>query len=154
MSAAWESAFDMLVASAKASGRLALHSLQPGAKAPVALTVLAPKLLTLFAISCAMAVAGCARNPVHHQVQAAPVHTAPPVHRHTELRIRRPDRALLKPQSAPDCEFKKDDLKTVDPDQFARLKLDYERQCYQKAEKAARERLQLLQASSKCEIIR
>ena len=32
------------------------------------------------------------------------------------------------------------------------LKVEYERQCYQDAEKAARDRLVLLQASSTCEI--
>jgi hypothetical protein len=32
------------------------------------------------------------------------------------------------------------------------LKVEYERQCYLDAEKAARERLVLLQASSTCEI--
>jgi hypothetical protein len=40
----------------------------------------------------------------------------------------------------------------VDPNEWARLKLEYERQCYQDAEKAARERLSQLQASSTCEI--
>jgi hypothetical protein len=68
------------------------------------------------------------------------------------LQIRRPDRALLVSQPAPDCEFKRSDLKTVDPDQWARLKLDYERQCYQDAEKMVRDRLRLLQAASRCEI--
>jgi hypothetical protein len=33
----------------------------------------------------------------------------------------------------------------VDPDQWARLRLDYERQCYQKAEKIVRQRLVMLQ---------
>jgi hypothetical protein len=59
---------------------------------------------------------------------------------------------LLSPQPAPDCEFKRSDLKTVDPDEWARLKVEYERQCYLDAEKAARERLAMLQASSTCEI--
>ena len=44
------------------------------------------------------------------------------------------------------------DLKTVDPVEWARLKIEYERQCYQDAEKAARDRLALLQTSSTCEI--
>jgi hypothetical protein len=35
----------------------------------------------------------------------------------------------------------------VDQDEWARLKIDYERQCYQAAEKIARDRLGLLQAS-------
>ncbi|HWX35484.1 MAG TPA: hypothetical protein VNZ53_49700 [Steroidobacteraceae bacterium] len=32
------------------------------------------------------------------------------------------------------------------------MKIDYERQCYQDAEKIARDRLRLLQSSSMCEI--
>jgi hypothetical protein len=53
--------------------------------------------------------------------------------------------ALLAPQPAPDCKFDEPVSKTVDPDQWARLKLDYERQCYQHAEKVVRERLVSLQ---------
>jgi hypothetical protein len=120
-----------------------------------------PKLLTVSVVFCALAVAGCARNPVHrefkpvrHEVRATPVrahrHTEP--RRHAELRIRRPDPTLLAPQLAPDCEFKRTDVKAVDQNEWARLKIDYERQCYQEAEKAARDRLRLLQASSTCEI--
>ena len=59
---------------------------------------------------------------------------------------------MLSPQPAPDCEFKRSDLKTVDPDEWARLKVEYERQCYLDAEKAARDRLVLLQASATCEV--
>ena len=66
--------------------------------------------------------------------------------------IHRPDKALLKPQPAPDCEFRGADAKTMDPDLFARLKLDYERQCYRRAEKIARDRLRVLQASARCEV--
>jgi hypothetical protein len=40
----------------------------------------------------------------------------------------------------------------MDPDELARMKIDYERQCYRKAEKAARDRLNLLRASSICTI--
>jgi hypothetical protein len=110
-----------------------------------------------------MTIAGCARNlgqrdlnPVRHQVRAAPVFT--PAHTHeyserrsAELRIHRPDAALLTPQSAPDCEFKGADVEAMDAVELTRLKLEYERQCYQNAEKAVRERLSLLQASSTCE---
>jgi hypothetical protein len=35
---------------------------------------------------------------------------------------------------------------------MARLKLDYERQCYKRAEESVRSRLKLLQASGSCEI--
>jgi hypothetical protein len=116
------------------------------------LRALASKLLTLCAISCAMAVAGCANNSAQREAKADPVHAVAPAEVHSQLRIHRPNRALLAPQPAPDCEFKRSDLKTVDPDQWARLKLDYERQCYQDAEKMARDRLRLLQASSRCQI--
>jgi hypothetical protein len=112
-----------------------------------------------------MSLAGCARNPAQREVSPAlhegkapptraPVRTrryTEPV-RYAEPKIRRPDLALLSPQPAPDCEFKRSDLKTVDPDEWARLKVEYERQCYLDAEKAARDRLALLQASSTCEI--
>ena len=125
------------------------------------LASLVPKLLTFSVVFCALAVAGCARDPVHpkfnpaqHEVRAAPVrayrYTEP--RRSAELRIRRPDPTLLAPQAAPDCEFKRPVVKAVDPDEWARLKIDYERQCYQDAEKIARDRLRLLQASSACEI--
>ena len=126
---------------------------------------LAPKLLTVGVILCSISFAGCARNPAQreispalHEGKAAPIRApvrprryAEPV-RYAEPKIRRPDLALLSPQPAPDCEFKRSDLKTVDPDEWARLNVEYERQCYLDAEKAARERLALLQASSSCEI--
>jgi hypothetical protein len=112
-----------------------------------------------------MSFAGCARNPAQREASPAlhdgkaspvraPVHTrrySEPI-RYAEPKIRRPDPALLSPQPAPDCELKRSDLRTADPDEWARLKAEYERQCYQNAEKAARERLALLQASSTCEV--
>jgi hypothetical protein len=125
----------------------------------------ASKLLTISVVFCAMAVAGCARNPAQHElspaqqeVRVAPARAPARAHGYTEppryagLRVRRPDSGLLARQPAPDCEFKKTNLKVVDPDEWARLKIDYERQCYQAAEKIARDRLGLLQASSTCEM--
>jgi hypothetical protein len=58
---------------------------------------------------------------------------------------------LFVPQPVPDCAFGRSNLKTLDPDRWARLKLEYERKCYQNAEKIVRERLRLLQAATKCE---
>jgi len=125
----------------------------------------APKLLTVCVILCSVSFAGCARNPaqrevstVLHEGKASPIRSAVRPRRYAEPvryaapKIRRPDLALLTPQPAPDCEFKRADLKTIDPDEWARLKVEYERQCYLDAEKAARDRLALLQASSTCEI--
>jgi hypothetical protein len=120
----------------------------------------AAKLLAISVVICALAVAGCARhpvqrefNPVRQEVRAAPVRAPARAHRYTEPRryaeplIHRPDPSLLAPQPAPDCEFKRTDVGAVDPNEWARLKIDYERQCYQDAEKIARDRLRLLQAS-------
>lgn len=127
-----------------------------------------PKRLVVSVVFCAVAVAGCARSPAHREfdqvqpeVRAVPVRAAAHIHRYTEpqepirsaeLRIQRPDPSLLAPQPAPDCEFKRTDVSAVDPVEWAHLKIDYERQCYQDAEKIARERLRLLQESSTCEI--
>jgi hypothetical protein len=139
---------------------------QAGARPHAAgLKSLAPKLLTVCVILCSLSFAGCARHPAQREVSPAlhegkasparapvrPRRYTEPV-RYAEPKIRRPDLALLSPQPVPDCEFKRSDLKTVDPDEWARLKVEYERQCYLDAEKAARDRLTLLQASSKCEI--
>src|ERR1700761_3669111 len=117
-----------------------------------------PRILTVSVVGCALALGGCARNsaqretdPVQREARAVPVR----VHRHleprqyseprqyTEYRVRQTDPALLTPQPAPDCELKKTDVSSVDPEEWARLKIDFERKCYQDAEKAARDRWRL-----------
>lgn len=100
------------------------------------------------ALSVAVALSGCARAPAPEAAQAAvvPVRTEM-----LESPICRSDPALLTPQSAPDCKFGRLDLKTIDPDQWARLKTEYERQCYQRAERTVRARLHLLQQAFRCE---
>ena len=131
------------------------------------------KRLTLSVMALAMGLAGCAREPAHREFNSgqqeikakreakashlrstlhARIHAKPQLQ--TELHVHRPDPALLAPQVAPSCEFKRADVKTVDPGEWARLKTEYERQCYQDAEKAARDRLGQLQASSLCEVER
>jgi hypothetical protein len=92
--------------------------------------------------------AGCAPAQSPEMAQAAITS------RRAELRespICLPDPSLLTPQSAPDCKFGRHALKTLDPDQWARLKVEYERQCYLRAENAVRERLRRLQASIQCD---
>ena len=116
-----------------------------------------------------MALGGCAREPSHREFNSsqrevgasharptlhARIHAKPRQQVQAELRVHRPDPALLAPQPAPDCEFKRADVKAVDPNEWTRLKTEYERQCYLDAEKAARDRLKLLQASSLCEVER
>ena len=124
----------------------------------------APAFVTVCVVLCSMLAAGCARNPPErevssprHEVKPAPVRAAARTHQYSQQSyakpiIRRPDAALLAPQPAPDCEFNRSDVSAVDQNEWARLKIEYERQCYQDAEKAARERLSQLQASSTCEM--
>ena len=97
-------------------------------------------------IALALVLAGCAQASPE---APAPAATTPQAH--AEARICRPEAALLLPQSPPDCVFRRGDLKTADPDLWAKLKIEYERQCYQAAEKSVREHLARLQAASRCE---
>ena len=103
--------------------------------------------LTMAAI-CAMAVSGCTPGSTVES-KSDPVGTS--AASSTESQNCRLDRALLVAQPAPDCGFGRADLKTLDPDQWIRLKLEYELKCYKEAEKVARIRLRLLQAATRCE---
>jgi hypothetical protein len=96
-------------------------------------------LRTLCVMVWATGLSGCAgSDPISTSV-ASPI--AP------RAQTCRPDNALLAPQPAPDCGFSRANLKTLDPDQWTRLKLEYELKCYKDAEKTARNRLRLLQAA-------
>lgn len=92
-----------------------------------------------------LALSACAPGPSPETAQASV-----PRADLQETPICRPDSALLVPPSAPDCAFGRQELKTLDPDRWARLKVEYERQCYQHAERAVRERLRLLQNARRC----
>ena len=94
------------------------------------------------------ALAGCAPAPGPEAAQAAIAPTPAEVQK---PQICQPDSALLVAQRAPDCVFGRSDLKTLDPERWARLKVEYERQCYQRAEREVRERLRQLQVAMKCE---
>ena len=107
------------------------------------------RLLSLSAILWALALSGCASHSVQRDLKAYPTHADAPPHRHPEPRARQAERVLLAPQPAPNCEYRGSDLDTVDPDLWARLKLDFERRCYQHAEMIARNRLRLLQTSAR-----
>jgi hypothetical protein len=105
------------------------------------------RLSILPTILCAITVASCAQNVAQHDIETnhTRVRVVAHVHTHPQTHLRRLDPALLTPQPAPDCEVEGPDPKTVDQDQWTRLKLDYERQCYETAEKIVRQRLVLLQ---------
>jgi hypothetical protein len=130
-------AFRAAVAGMRASSRSTL--VRPGANGSRRWSLLTSRLSILCALGCAMALSGCAASdPTSASAASGP-------------QMCRPDHALLTPQPAPDCGFGRADLKTLDPDQWARLKLEYELKCYKEAEKTARRRLQQLQAATKCE---
>ena len=105
-----------------------------------------PRLTRLMSAVLIITLSGCAQGPAPEPMQTAPAQAE-----HAEPGFCRPDRALLTPQPAPDCAFRRAQLKTMDPVLWARLKIEYERECYQNAEKVVRHRLRLLQAASLCE---
>ena len=127
---------------------------------PAGLMPLGPRLLAISVVAGAMTVAGCARHsvtrdlhPGRHKSIAPSVHTSarvepyPPQRRSIKWRNQWPDAALLTPQQGPDCEFKGANNEAMDASELARLRTEYERQCYQNAERAARDRLNSLQAA-------
>jgi hypothetical protein len=123
----------------RASSRSTLRYVRLGAGGSRRRSLLTSRLSILCALGCAIALSGCAASDPN----SASAASGP--------QMCRPDHALLTPQPAPDCGFGRADLKTLDPDQWARLKLEYELKCYKEAEKTARRRLQQLQAATKCE---
>jgi hypothetical protein len=98
------------------------------------LTRAAGKPAMLLAAAMAAVLGSCAKQ---HSEQEANAALPPPP-------------AYCEPRSTPDCEFKGSMLRTVDPAEFARLKLAYERRCIRHAEKAERERMRELHASGAC----
>jgi hypothetical protein len=103
------------------------------------------------ALSAVLTLCACAPNSPELGSRHDPPRASAIASEHPEPQLCRPDRALLVPPRAPDCGFGRSDLKTLDPEQWTRLKIEYERKCYQIAEKAVRERLRLLQAANRCD---
>jgi len=104
-------------------------------------------------VVCAVALAGCVPHSAELSSRSDPVRAAgvsSPAG--SDGQICRPSPALLAPPSAPDCAFRRSALKTIDPGEFSRLKVEYELKCYQKAELAVRQRLRQLQAANRCQI--
>ena len=99
---------------------------------------------TVFAaIASAIALAGCAAGTAPENADPA---------ENAEARACLPDPALLKPQPAPDCEFGPSHRSPLDAEQWSRLKLEFERNRYRNAEKAARETLRKPLAVKRCEV--
>lgn len=102
------------------------------------------------AISCAIGVSACVPTSPQIESRPEPVQAVAAATAYPEAALCYPDRALLAPLQTPDCSFRRSELKTMDPDGWARLKIEYERQCYRSAEKNTRERMQMLQAAIRC----
>lgn len=134
------------------------RSVQPG-------TIVGPwrrrRSLVLVAL-CAVSIAGCANNPppreAGHPVETVsqPRHkvarkSPAPRIRQVE-RTRQVDPSLLAEQPAPDCEYARTGDTAVDPGEWTRLKLDYEKQCYKAAEEISRKRLHLLQQANRADV--
>jgi hypothetical protein len=141
-------ACDLLVYHASASHQSLSCCIRPDAKDRAKPCAFARKLLIPSAVSCTLAVAGCASQSVSPEPRLVSSAPSAPEHRRFGPAIHRSDRALLASQRAPDCEFKSPERDAVDADLLARLKLDYERHCYQQAEMLVRNRLRLLQNSA------
>ena len=104
----------------------------------------------LAAVICVLAVSGCAGNAPQPETRSEPIRSG--VTPGSDSQMCRIDRALLVPAHAPDCGFGRSDLKTLDPEQWTHLKIEFEKKCYQHAEKMVRERLRQLQVASRCGI--
>jgi hypothetical protein len=91
----------------------------------------------------AFVLAGCAQQSEQHEATAAAGNAS--------SRSCQAERSRLASLPEPDCEFRAVRQGTVDAEEFTRLKLAYERQCYQRAERAARRQLQELRALRTCE---
>jgi hypothetical protein len=142
---------------------LILHCVRQNASA--AMHPVAQTLSALAAASLVLTIAACSSNTA--QEKSAPnqasrlirersiqywsaYHTAV-VHPRPGRQAHRSDRIVVAHESvhesihelpSPDCEFKGQESDTVDADQWARLKLDYARNCYERAEEAERKRLE------------
>lgn len=121
------------------------------ARAPLQGSRLADRLSTTLALGCVLMISGCAPGAVQSELRPEMVHAAATSQTNPEEKICRPDRAFFAPQPAPDCGFGRSTLRTLDPQRWASLKLEYERRCFQNAEKVVRERLRRLQAAIGCD---
>jgi hypothetical protein len=114
-------------------------------------TWLARKLPNIGAIIFTLAISGCAANAPQPDSRSEPNHSGLAAPR-SDSQMCHIDRALLVPAHAPDCGFGQSALKTLDPEQWAHLKIEFEKKCYQHAEKVIRDRLRQLQVASRCGI--
>jgi len=97
----------------------------------------------------AVALSGCVPQSSELQPRSEPTRLVASSSQ-PEAHLCRPAAALLTPPRTPDCVFRRAASKAMDPDEFSRLKVEYELSCYQNAERAVRRRLRELQAANRC----
>ena len=113
----------------------------------------------LAALLSVLALAACAPEyGPYEMVSDGPMTTVAPRKLPARVAIPLPNQTLLQPLNEPDCGAEQPDAQRVasaapaqpDPnaDLALRIKLDYERECYRKAEERVRQRLQKLQAAT------
>ena len=125
------------------TGPVSKNRLRPGA--------VVGTLSALFVASFALTIAGCSHNLDEHKYAA---NHSTPSHLRSGSQTARNHQASVVPPSPPHCELMEPQPDIVDAELWARLKLDYERRCYQRAEMLVRKRLQRLLISGRCEIER
>jgi hypothetical protein len=96
--------------------------------------------LVIAAVPCWFVLAGCSTALVQPKAETS---AGPPTHRYVPARKLR---ALLAPQTPPNCDYMGPENEGLDADLWAQIKLDYEKQCYQRAEARVRRRLHQLQS--------
>jgi hypothetical protein len=101
----------------------------------------ARRISVLSVVLLALMIAGCFSNTAQHKSTAYRIGSP-----------RQRSGTQVAPLPAPQCELVVRRPNTVDDELWARLKLDYERHCYQQAEMLVRKRLQRLLTSGKCRI--
>jgi hypothetical protein len=108
---------------------------------------IAGMLSALSIASSVLTVSGCSYGLNQHKYAA--YHT--PSHLRPESRTARNYRSPVAP-SPPHCALMEPRPDIVDAELWTRLKIDYERHCYQQAEARVRKRLQRLLSSGRCRI--
>jgi len=101
--------------------------------------------VVLAGLCCAVALGGCGPRLASDRPAVTRVaHKAPAVRTAANKRAPSVNRSLLTPQPEPDCKFR-GPVSTPITAEEARMKLDYEQQCYRQAEGIVRTRLDQLQ---------
>jgi hypothetical protein len=115
-----------------------------GIPIPVAQQGQSRSIVLIVAALSALLLGGCAYRYAASGVAPSTTHANQFARRSRINRVARIEQTLLKPQAPPDCELKSP-LSDVPLGEAARIRLDYQQQCYRQAEIITRSKLQSLQ---------